>query len=225
VERKLILTEDGSHTVTIPELNVNYHSIYGAIQESRHVFIHAGLHYILNSSANEQVAIFEMGFGTGLNALLTLIEAEKLKQKIYYETVELFPLADDEVKSLNYCEILNRIDLQASFEHLHNCECDSATDISGYIAFSKFNTSLVTHETSRPIDLIFFDAFDPAAQPELWTENIFKKMYSILRQNGVLVTYSSKGSVRRAMQAAGFQVEKIPGPARKREILRATRVI
>lgn len=221
MEREIIYTGDGSHSICIPGMNVTYHSIHGAIQESRHVFIEAGLHYHLNKLPVNQIAIFEMGFGTGLNALLTSIEAERLQERIYYETVELFPLHAEQASSLNYCEVLNRRDLQTTFDLLHHAEWGKDIYISDYFTFSKTKTSLVDYQTNKPINIIYFDAFDPVAQPELWTVEIFQKMFSILQKDGILVTYSSKGSVRRAMQAAGFKVEKIPGPRGKREITRA----
>jgi len=224
MQRKLILTSDGSHSIEIPELNVTYHSVYGAIQESKHVFIEAGLKSIRPLEAVRCIRIFEMGFGTGLNALLTLIESEKYRQTIYYETVELFPLNDEEIQSLNYCRQLQRSDLQAIFEQLHNCEWEKETGITPHFKFKKSKINLLNFETSETFELICFDAFAPTAQPELWTEEIFKKMFSILKPGGVLVTYCSKGTVRRAMQSAGFTVEKIPGPRGKREMVRGRRV-
>jgi len=175
--------------------------------------------------------IFEMGFGTGLNALLTFIEAQNLSKKVYYETIDLFPLSIDEAKTLNFSEILNRTDLQIIFDYMHTCDWEKEVPIESDFILKKRKANLLdvaTSETSpcdsQAFELIYFDAFDPSVQPDLWTEEIFRKMFSILRPGGVLVTYSSKGRVRRAMQAAGFEVEKIPGPAGKREIVRARKV-
>ncbi len=225
MQRKLILTDDGSHSIEIPEMNVTYHSFHGAIKESKHVFIEAGLYKALDTAAfggtSDTIHIFEMGFGTGLNALLTLIEAEKFKQEIYYETVELSPLDKEEIKSLNYCEQLQHNDLQSTFEQLHFCEWEKEIEITDNFILKKLNTNLIKFSTERKFNLIYFDAFAPNAQPELWTEEIFKKMFSILKSGGILVTYCSKGTVRRAMQAACFTVEKIQGPPGKREMLRA----
>jgi len=167
--------------------------------------------------------IFEMGFGTGLNALLTLIESEKADRMIYYETIELFPLDSEQASSLNYCDKLQRNDLQINFEQIHNCEWEQETPLAPNFIFKKTKGNLLKFETSKTFELIYFDAFDPNAQPELWTEKVFNKMFSILNPDGILVTYSSKGDVRRAMQAAGFSIEKIPGPPGKREIVRAYR--
>ncbi|HEV8283974.1 MAG TPA: tRNA (5-methylaminomethyl-2-thiouridine)(34)-methyltransferase MnmD [Chitinophagaceae bacterium] len=229
MQRKLILTGDGSHSVSLPEMNVTYHSIHGAIQESIHVFNEAGFYKVSDAlQASDTIHILEMGFGTGLNALLTLIEAKKSNQKIYYEALEPFPLSIEEIRSLNYCEILQRNDLQPSFERLHSGEWEEEIKISETFYLHKTQQSLQNYKTclagrqaSELKNLIFFDAFAPNAQPELWTEEIFQKMFSILQPGGILVTYCSKGSVRRAMQAAGFVVEKIPGPPGKREMIRA----
>jgi len=222
MQRKLILTGDGSHTISMPELNVTYHSIHGAIQESKHVFIEAGLKSLLPVEGTA-LNVFEMGFGTGLNALLTIIESERLQRKIYYETVEQFPVDTGEVRSLNYCEQLYREDLQPIFEQLHSCEWEKKVNITENFGFNKSRTNLLNLETSETFELIYFDAFAPNTQPELWTNEIFEKMFAMLEPGGILVTYCSKGDVRRAMQAAGFIVEKLPGPRGKREMTRALR--
>jgi len=222
MQRKLILTGDGSHTISMPELNVTYHSIHGAIQESKHVFIEAGLKSLLPVEGTA-LNVFEMGFGTGLNALLTIIESERLQRKIYYETVEQFPVDNGEVRSLNYCEQLGREELQPIFEQLHSCEWEKKVNITENFGFNKSRTNLLNLETSETFELIYFDAFAPNTQPELWTNEIFEKMFAMLEPGGILVTYCSKGDVRRAMQAAGFIVEKLPGPRGKREMTRALR--
>jgi len=222
MQRKLILTGDGSHTISMSELNVTYHSIHGAIQESKHVFIEAGLKSLLPVEGTA-LNVFEMGFGTGLNALLTIIESERLQRKIYYETVEQFPVDNGEVRSLNYCEQLDREDLQPIFEQLHSCEWEKKVNITENFGFNKSRTNLLNLETSETFELIYFDAFAPNVQPELWTNGIFEKMFAMLEPGGILVTYCSKGDVRRAMQAAGFIVEKLPGPRGKREMTRALR--
>jgi len=222
MQRKLILTGDGSHTISMPELNVTYHSIHGAIQESKHVFIEAGLKSLTLAEA-AKLNIFEVGFGTGLNALLTIIEAEKLQKEIHYDTVEPFPLGSSETRSLNYCKQLGREELQPIVEQLHSCEWEKKVNITENFGFNKSRTNLLNLETSETFELIYFDAFAPNTQPELWTNEIFEKMFAMLEPGGILVTYCSKGDVRRAMQAAGFIVEKHPGPRGKREMIRALR--
>jgi tRNA U34 5-methylaminomethyl-2-thiouridine-forming methyltransferase MnmC len=218
MRREIILTKDGSHTVAIPEMDVTYHSLHGAIQESMHVFINAGLRSIQSSGS---IHILEMGFGTGLNALLTFMETEKKPLPIHYSAIELFPLEQQQVQSLNYYVKLNRIDLQPIFEQLHTTEWEKEISISPYFTFLKLKINLINFSPSSLFNLIYFDAFAPAAQPELWTKESFERLYKMLHPGGILVTYCSKGDVRRAMQAAGFLVEKIPGPPGKREMVRA----
>jgi tRNA U34 5-methylaminomethyl-2-thiouridine-forming methyltransferase MnmC len=224
MERKIVITGDGSHTLAIPEMNVTYHSIHGAVQESRHVFIDAGLRNLLKQFSNEQIKILEVGFGTGLNALLTAIEVEKSATSIYYAALEPFPISIEEANSLNYCEQLGRKDLQGDFIKLHECEWNKGLVFTENILVHKSNYSLQKFESSTPFDLIYYDAFAPVAQPDLWTKEIFEKLFRMLSHNGILVTYCSKGDVRRAMLAAGFQVKKLKGPPGKREILRATKI-
>lgn len=203
-------------------MNVTYHSQHGAIQESMHVFIHAGLEPIVNLQL-PIIKILEMGFGTGLNALLTLIEAEKLHQKIEYTTLELYPIEEEKVMSLNYCKQLNRQDLQTVFSQLHQCEWEKDVAITPFFTLKKNRTNLINLSTYQLFNLVYFDAFAPNAQPELWTQQVFEKIITMMEPGGMLVTYCSKGEVRRAMQAAGFIVEKIPGPPGKREMVRALR--
>jgi len=214
MKREIITTKDGSKSISIPEQNVTYHSIHGALQESNHVFIEAGLRPLLNQL--ETIHIFEMGFGTGLNALLSLQIAITHQQKINYTAVELFPLTIEEASALNYTH--------ESFMQLHQCDWEKDNELNRYFTLHKTNGSLINYSTNKTINLIYFDAFAPATQPELWTKDIFDKLYSILAVNGVLVTYCSKGSVKRAMLEAGFSVEKIPGALHKREMIRAKKM-
>ncbi len=222
MQREIVFTADGSHTVSIPEMNVTYHSVHGAIQESKHVFIEAGLKYASGRFTRPGVLrILEVGLGTGLNALLTLIEAENNQYPIHYTAIEPFPLSAEEIASLNYCEQLNRNDLQYTFIKLHMCEWEKDIVLTSYFTIHKTNQSLLQFVTTERYDLVYFDAFAPGAQPELWTKEIFKTLYQLLSPGGVLVTYCSKGDVRRAMQDAGFSIEKLAGPPGKREMIRA----
>lgn len=221
MQRQPIITKDGSHTISIPELNVTYHSVHGAIQESLHVFITTGLQPLLNNQTTGSLSILEVGFGTGLNALLTAIEAEKAEKSMYYVALEPFPLSNTEIYLLNYCELLGRKDLQEDFIQMHRCEWNKSIVATEHLLLHKSNKPLQQFEHATKFDLIYFDAFAPSAQPELWTQEVFEKLITMMRPGGVLVTYCSKGDVRRAMQAAGFIVEKIPGPPGKREMVRA----
>lgn len=218
MERKIIITGDGSHSIAIPTLNVTYHSIHGAIQESRHVFIEAGLNYALNNSSARKLNILEMGLGTGLNVLLTAIEAEKQNLNIHYTAIEQFPVSVDETNSLNYATLLQHEEV---FQKIHESEWGKDVFLSEHFIIRKEKLDLVGYSTNGCFDLVYYDAFAPAAQPELWTKEIFQKLFCLLKPNGVLVTYCSKGDARRAMIAAGFVVKKLPGPPGKREMLRA----
>jgi tRNA U34 5-methylaminomethyl-2-thiouridine-forming methyltransferase MnmC len=209
MKRELLLTKDGSHTIAIPGMNVTYHSTHGAIQESMHVFIQAGLKNI----PTENIRIFEMGFGTGLNALLTWQYATANNKKIYYYSVEQFPLTIKEAEGLNY---------DATFTtQLHTAAWDKDVELDTHFTLHKSHSSLLTSVPTTTFHLIYFDAFAPDVQPELWTQSVFEKLYTLLEPGGIFVTYCCKGIVRRAMQAAGFKTEKLPGPPGKREILRA----
>jgi tRNA U34 5-methylaminomethyl-2-thiouridine-forming methyltransferase MnmC len=221
MKREIIVTEDGSHSVSIPDLNVTYHSIHGAIQESKHVFIEAGLNYLLDGSSDEQITILEVGFGTGLNALLTAIEAKESTTSIYYLALEPFPISAEEANSLNYCERLEQNDFWENFKRMHECEWNTSLVLTENILMHKSNYSLQELGDVTKFNIIYYDAFAPSAQPELWTREIFQKLFHLLKPNGILVTYCSKGDVRRAMVAAGFDVEKLPGPPGKREMIRA----
>lgn len=201
-----------------------YHNKHGALQESMHVFIDCGLRYFVKKnavSANAAIHVFEMGLGTSLNALLTWHEALSCRQKILYHAVELYPLTETEIQCLNYDGFILNRNIQLSV--IHHTPWDELVESGNYFSFIKTKQDLQDFTTSQKFDIIYFDAFDPNAQPELWTENIFKKMFSMLYANGMLVTCCSKGAVLRAMKAAGFTIEKLKGPPGKREITRATK--
>lgn len=219
MKRIIQLTEDGSQTISVAEMNVTYHSTFGAVQESMHVFINAGLQPLLHSK--EQLNIFEMGFGTGLNALLTLQQAINNNQKIYYTAIELYPLEKEIYEKLNYAASLNDFSLQPYFLQLHSCNWEEDVKIHPLFTLQKLKTSLTDFTTGKTFDLIYFDAFDPSVQPGLWSTATFSKLFAMLSANGILTTYSSKGDVRRAMLSAGFTVEKLQGPPGKREMIRA----
>ena len=220
MKKEIISTADGSHTISIPEMNVLYHSRHGAIQESMHVFMEAGWRYLVSQSPVQPVNIFEMGFGTGLNAFLTAMEAGKQQIRIHYTTVERYPVTAQEAGSLNYPQTLEQEDL---FRSLHQSSWNEDVRINDYFTLCKEDKDLFSFSASRLFNLIYYDAFAPAAQPDLWTTQIFQKLFNLLDRQGILVTYCSKGDVRRAMAAAGFTVTKLPGPRGKREMLRAVK--
>jgi tRNA U34 5-methylaminomethyl-2-thiouridine-forming methyltransferase MnmC len=225
LERKIIITADGSSTIYLPEWDEQYHSKHGAIQEAYHVFIKHGLHYFsgfqFDSEVHREVSILEIGFGTGLNAFITLLESEKLNVCVDYVGVEAYPISNEERVKMNYATEL-KADKEASFfQKMHQISWEENHKIAPHFSLTKQNKFFSNIEDQSKFNIIYFDAFGARVQPELWTETIFLKMYEALKPNGILVTYSAKGSVRRAMQAVGFKVEKLPGPPGKREMLRA----
>ncbi len=219
MNRELVKTNDNSTTLFVPELNQHYHSMRGAVQESQHVFIDAGLKPLLG--AHDEINIFEMGLGTGLNALMTLQEAEKNQQKINYAALEKFPLNLSEAEQLGYQTNSSPEKENQNLMALHSCPWEKGNAMGNYFTFTKFQSDLRLFKFPSQFHLIYYDAFAPSAQPELWTEEVFAKLFEAMHPNGVLVTYCVKGDVRRAMKAVGFQVEKIPGPPGKREMARA----
>jgi tRNA U34 5-methylaminomethyl-2-thiouridine-forming methyltransferase MnmC len=227
MKREIIITGDGSKTIHIPEWDEQYHSKHGAIQEANHVFLQMGLdHYLSKASYQKDtpIAILEMGFGTGLNALLTFFEAQKTQTPITYTGVEAYPISPEEIKGMDYVSLLTAKDAQDVYDKLHTTNWESVAEISSLFQLTKRQQRFEDIVDQGAFDLVYFDAFGARVQPELWGEVIFEKMYTALRENGVLVTYAAKGSVRRAMQAVGFEVERLPGPPGKREMLRATKI-
>jgi tRNA U34 5-methylaminomethyl-2-thiouridine-forming methyltransferase MnmC len=218
----IIETGDGSHSLLVPGWNVTYHSRFGAVAESRHVFIESGLKHILLRRPLA-ISVLEMGFGTGLNALLTLIETQLLPVRVHYEALETEPLEPSISSALNYCAALNRPEMQALFNELHESAWNLPQIVSTGFELFKRREDITDVSFRNRYDLVYFDAFDPATQPGVWTQKIFKKIFDVMNDNAVLVTYCSKGSVRRAMQDAGLIVEKLAGPKGKREIVRATK--
>lgn len=227
MKREILLTADGSTTIHLPDWGENYHSKHGAIQEAYHVFIKSGFEKVLerisekSKSTATEIAILEIGFGTGLNAFITFLEGIKHHQKIEYIGVEAYPVIADEIVKLNYISELNATAYQTDFNEMHRVSWDEKHSISSDFTLIKRKQFFADIEDVNKFDLIYFDAFGAEHQPELWTEAIFLKMFTALKTNGVLVTYCAKGSVRRAMQSVGFTVERLDGPPGKREMLRA----
>lgn len=210
-------------TIHLPEWNEQYHSKHGAIQEAVHVFINAGFHYYLEKHTADKISILEIGFGTGLNCLLTLKESEHLKTFIEYTGVEAFPIKNSEIAQLNY-PILTQTSVE-SFNLIHDVPWETYNALTSYFLLRKLQKNFEDITATSEYNLIYFDAFGARVQPNLWTERIFSIMYKALQLNGVLVTYAANGNARRAMQAAGFLIEKLPGPPGKREMLRATKAV
>lgn len=225
MERKIIITADGSTSIHLPEWDEQYHSKHGAIQEAYHVFIKHGLHHFYSETKTKNISILEIGFGTGLNTFITLLEAENLNISIDYFGVEAYPVLKHEISQLNYVKALKEDKKMNVFNKLHETTWEEQHAITGDFYLTKQQRFFNDIEDREHYNIIYFDAFGARVQPELWTETIFEKMYNALKPEGVLVTYSAKGSVRRAMETVGFKVERLPGPPGKREMLRATKDI
>jgi tRNA U34 5-methylaminomethyl-2-thiouridine-forming methyltransferase MnmC len=235
MKRTLILCSDGTSTIQSKDFGETYHSIDGAVQESRHVYIHCGLNYFIEHRANKEdsINILEIGFGTGLNALLTIIEQHNnpllTKCPIYYETVELYPLEEEEWSRLNYPEKLSLTNLKNNnkkeavseiFKTIHQSEWGVMTKIGISFNLMKRKENILDFEPSRIFDIVFFDAFSPNSQPELWGQEIFNKIAKHLHNESILTTYSSKGDVKRALRASGFIITRLHGVGTKRHIIR-----
>lgn len=218
--RQIVKTKDESSTLFVPELNQHYHSVHGAIQESQHVFIDAGFNF---KSESKDLKIFEVGFGTGLNSFMTSTVSKEKKVDCEYWAIEKYPLSEIEFPLLNYPNLLNTDSDSLNFDLLHTSTWEELNRINEYFQLKKLRGDLKSIELPlNYFDIIYFDAFAPSSQADLWTIEIFEKMFSCLKNEGVLVTYCVKGDVRRNMKAAGFKVDKIPGPLGKREMARAT---
>lgn len=217
MERKIITTKDGSKTIQITEWNEQYHSTHGAVQEAYHVFLRMGLDEV----QKQDLDILEIGFGTGLNALITFHETQAARNLVHYTGVEAFPVSEQEWSQLDYPATLGVAALEAPFRAMHLAAWEEITKIAPHFQLLKLQKDFRELDYSEAFDLVYFDAFGARVQPELWTEAVFGIMYRALRPGGILVTYAAKGSVRRAMQAVGFTVERLPGPPGKREMLRA----
>lgn len=220
MKREIIKTSDGSTTIHIPEWNEQYHSIHGAIQEANHVYINNGLKYKFSN----EIAVLEIGFGTGLNSFMTFLAAQNKELLIEYVGVEAYPILEEELLKLNYVAELGATQFAKIFESFHSCSWEEKHQITPSFSLLKRKQFFHEIDDKNKFDIIFFDAFGARVQPELWTEEIFLKMFLALKSEGVLVTYAAKGSVRRAMQSVGFRVERLPGPPGKREMLRAVKM-
>lgn len=221
-KKEKFITSDGSHTFYMPEINEYYHSHHGAIQEAMHVFIKNGLQQFTNK---KEITLLEIGFGTGLNALLTSLESKKSIQQINYIGIEAFPLSEEEHTDLNFVEELKNENSKIYFEKIHAAKWEEKTEITEYFNITKIQNTIQEFTlTQNSIDLIYFDAFGPRVQPEMWNIEIFKKLFLSLTIGGVFVTYCAKGQVKRDLKSVGFNLESLQGPPGKREMIRCTKV-
>lgn len=220
MKRELVKTADGSTTIYIPEWNEHYHSSHGALQEAQHVFIKHGL----NPKSDDYLTVFEMGFGTGLNALLTYFASEKRNQYIHYIGLEAFPPTTEEIEGMNYTSFTNDPEAVEIFQKLHQADWNAAREISEHFVLEKVGKKIQDLDLGKgTIDLCYYDAFGPRVQPELWTPEIFSKIYDWLSPGGVFVTYCAKGQVKRDLKSVGFEVSSLPGPPGKREMTKAVK--
>ena len=221
MKTELIITDDGSHTLYVPELNEHYHSTFGAIQESKHVFIEAGFNFCRKT----QMLILEIGFGTGLNTLMTYIEAYRHQPhpQINYHSIEFYPLSKQITDKLNFCENLSEKE-NLIFNKLHDVKWNTDQKIDNNFILRKIHTDLLTYKFDSFYDLVYFDAFGPDKQEDMWQPSIFQKISDCMKSGAVLTTYSVKGTVKRALKNSGFKITKIPGPKGKREMIRAIRL-
>ena len=219
MKNKLVITNDGSHSIFNPEINETYHSKHGAIVEAEHVFIKNGL----LAENKKQFNILEVGFGTGLNALLT---AQKAKQKniaINYHGIELYPVKKENYTQLNFTGLIGEDN--SELLKLHECDWETEQKINDYFKLTKNEIALENYTNNTKFDIIYFDAFSPEKQPHLWDEKIFSNMYKLLKEDGFLVTYCAKGVVKRTMKAVGFEIIVLDGPPGKRQMTRANKSI
>jgi tRNA U34 5-methylaminomethyl-2-thiouridine-forming methyltransferase MnmC len=219
--REIIFTKDGSHSLIHTELNETYHSIHGAVQESKYVFIEKGLEFWLSLNNNHDATILEIGFGTGLNALLTLQKSVQRQTKVYYATLEAFPLPKEIWTRLNYPESLDDKEL---FEQLHSLPWDSEQAVTATFLLKKYYTTLqAVTLLPNSFDVVYYDAFAPSKQPEMWSMDMLEKVSTSLRQGGVFVTYCARGQLKRDLKDLNFVVETLPGPPGKKEMVRAVK--
>ncbi len=219
MDLEIIETKDGSHTLFSAQFDEIYHSRNGALAESTHIFIKSGL----DACIGPEVNVFEVGFGTGLNALLSWIYAESKQIRINYHSIELFPVSEELISRINYPDIVGH---KEKFQQLHEAGWDQTICLSPHFSLHKIKLSVLDLQfASSSINVVFFDAFSPEKQPELWTADVFARMYDMLVPQGILVTYCSKSYVRRNMQQVGFEITKLQGPHGKRDMVRATRIV
>ena len=220
MKREIIQTKDGSTSILLPDWNETYHSKFGAIQEAKHVFIKNGLSLFEGKS----VSILEIGFGTGLNAFITYLEANNLNQTIDYTGVEAYPVSEEDALKMNYVSELEANSSEEIFLKMHQASWNEKVNLDADFALEKQNKKFQEINEEEKYDLIYFDAFGFRVQPELWSLEIFQIMFKALKPNGILVTYACRSSIKNAMAASGFEVEKLSGPPGKRQMLRARKL-
>ncbi len=222
-ENKLVVSSDGSHTLLSNQFNVHYHSIHGAIEEAIHVFISAGLDFF---GSMPEIKVFEMGFGTGLNAWLAGIHAGRTQRIVQYTGVELYPVDISTIQGLNYTSQLNLSELETKmFHQLHSVLWNEPHHISPNFSFKKCHQDINQFDFSDSYDIIFFDAFAPNTQAQLWEIQLHQKLFDALNPGGILVTYCAKGAFKRMLKEVGYTLDPLSGPHRKHEMTRAIKLL
>ena len=216
---RIIETQDGSHSIFSEKYGVSYHSKYGAVQETQHVFIEAALRP--KALLHKDLAILEIGFGTGLNAFMTYLEAKKFLLNLKYTAVEAYPISQEEAEALNYPQVLRKEEETSFFLSMHHSSWNKRIALNDFFSIEKRQHLFQEIDFQNQFDIIYFDAFAPNSQPELWEEEIMSKMFEALKPDGILVTYCAKGAVKRVLKSVGFEVESLKGPPGKREMTRA----
>ena len=209
------ISGDGSDTLYNPDVDDHYHSIHGAVDESKHVYINSGFNYLNKKS----IKVLEIGFGTGLNALLTCIESKRKRVYSTYHSIELYPLDSEITDNLNHTNIFQKD--EKMINHIHSCKWEEECEIDEFFIIKKINADILNYKITDKYDLVYYDAFGPDKQPLLWTENIFTNIFNAMNKGGILTTFSVKGTVKRALKASGFNIQLLPGPIGKRHIIRA----
>ena len=221
-ELTIITTSDGSHSLLNTALNETYHSTHGAIQESIHVFIKNGLDFLLQQKAIDEINILEIGFGTGLNVLLTRQRAAQTGKKIAYTSLEAFPIDINVVKKLNYPLVL--MTNAEEFTGLHLLPWDQELEVAPNFHLAKLKIKLEeAHLENQKFDLVYYDAFAPSKQPEMWELKVLRKVAEAMKPTAVFVTYCARGQLKRDLKSLGFSVETLPGPPGKKEMVRAVK--
>jgi tRNA U34 5-methylaminomethyl-2-thiouridine-forming methyltransferase MnmC len=220
MKREIVITNDGSSSIYLPEIDESYHSKHGAINEANHVFIVNGLDLI----QKEAISVLEIGFGTGLNTFITFLEGKKRGVIINYVGVEAYPVNEKELNALNYSQLLGNLDSDVKvFNKIHSCAWGVDCSISDNFILNKQKMLFQEIDFENRFDVIYFDAFGYRVQPELWSEDVFRRMYRALKKNGILTTYAARSPIKRAMIASGFVVKKLAGPPGKREMMQGVK--
>ena len=225
MKRQIVTTEDGSKTIRLEEWNEHYHSTHGAIQEAMHVYINAGLNFYCAQHKTEAqpIKVLEAGFGTGLNALLALMWSKQHNIQLHYTGLEAYPISKDEQQALEYHQAIDGAEIKSVFDQLHKIPWNECLEISETFSLLKQQMFFSELDLHSEADVVFYDAFGPRVQPELWEAPLLEKFYDALKPGGVFVTYSVKGTAKRAMQGLGFEVDIIEGPPGKRHMMRAVK--